>query len=394
MGSAFYTGVGPVLSRYELDVQACSLTKVSKLVLPTNVQYAWPHTTRPVLYVACSSRTSRTEVGNQHSAHAIQVDPASGAMSLLGPALRLPHRAVHTTCDSSSAHLLLATNQPASVIVTRINDDGSLGPVVPQRPGIDAGIFPHQVRVTDDNRFCVLVTRGNPGTRGWWAHTSRQSDPGALMVFEYTDGTLGEQSVVTVGDGYDFGPRHLDFHPTRPWVYVCLETQNEAMVFERTDTGLSPTPRQRLSTLDDPDDVLVRQGAGTVHVHPRGHAVYFANRGHTPIPQRNGLGVLRGVDNSLVVYAIDETTGLLTEIQRIDSGGICPRTFGIDPTGRMLVAANAETHWVKHGHETRRVPANLTTFRIHEDGRLERRHRYDVELAPGRTIVWSGVAPF
>jgi len=27
--------------------------------------------------------------------------------------------------------------------------------------------------------------------------------------------------------GQGFGPRHLDFHPTKPWMYVSIETQNK-----------------------------------------------------------------------------------------------------------------------------------------------------------------------
>lgn len=393
--ATFYAGLGTVLRSYRMDVGTCTLEAGDEHHFATNVHYAWPHDTLPVLYVATSSRENRENVGADHAVHALGVDARTGALTPIGRSVVLPNRAVHVTCDATSRHLLAAFNDPAGLAVVGINDDGSLGEVVEQRDGLDVGIFPHQIRVTPDNRRCILVTRGNPASRGWWAHKSRQKDPGALKVFEYDDGVLGDAASITIGDGFGFGPRHLDFHPSSPWVYVCLETQNDVVVFRRDqDGGLSSPPLQQMSTLLDPDEVYVRQGAGTVHVHPQGHVVYVANRGHVPVPQRDGRALLTGVDNTLVVYAIDPDDGRLEEIQRIDAGGICPRTFSLDPTGRMLVAANAETHLVKDGADARQVPANLSTFEVLDDGRLAFRRRYEVELAPGKQIIWSGAVPY
>ena len=42
--------------------------------------------------------------------------------------------------------------------------------------------------------------------------------------------------------GYGFGPRHLDFNPTQPWVYVSLERQNKLQLFKLEGDGLSPEP--------------------------------------------------------------------------------------------------------------------------------------------------------
>jgi 6-phosphogluconolactonase len=392
--AAFYAGVGPVLTRYDLDLDDYALVERGAITLPNNVHYAWRHSDRPILYVGCSSRLNRDNVGTDHTACALRIDPETGALSPLGEPVRLPHRPVHVTCDAPTTHFLAAFNKPGGVAVLRVEDDGALGGFVAQRPDLDAGVFPHQVRVTPDNRHCVVVARGNPGNKGWWAHKGRQQDAGFLKVFAYEDGVLGAETSITVGDGFEFGPRHLDFHPIAPWVYLSLETQNEALVYALDDTGgIGPAPLQRLSTLESPDDVLVRQGAGTVHVHPRGHVVYFANRGHEPMPYR-GRRVVTGVENSFVVYAIDPATGRLRLIQRVDAGGICPRTFGLDPTGRMLVAANAETRWVRNGAEVREVSANLSTFKVHDDGRLELMHRYDVALPPGRAITWGGVVAY
>ncbi|WP_238015724.1 beta-propeller fold lactonase family protein [Dactylosporangium sp. AC04546] len=390
--SAFYAGIAPGLVQYEIDPQSHTLTKKSEFELPLIVQYAWPDPDRAILYVGASNRDTERPV---HRAYALKI-AETGALSQLGDPVTLPYRPVHVTVDSAAQHFLVAFNRPSELAVIRVNPDGSLGEFVEQSPDVDSGIFPHQIRVTPDNRYAISVARGNPAEFGWWAQKGPQRDPGGLSVFEYKDGALGARTQVTVGDGYSFGPRHLDFHPTGPWVYVSLETQNEVVVYRRDDAGIQPEPLQRLSTLENPDDVLLHHGLGTVHMHPNGRTVYFANRSHKPVPQRNGTSLILGgqQDNSLVVYAIDEQTGLLTQVQRIGSGGLCPRTFGLDATGNVLITANAKPLWVKDGGTVRRESANLTTFKVHDDGRLERMHRYDVALPPGKAITWAGVAGY
>jgi hypothetical protein len=41
--TVFYASVGGDLARYEMDVNAATLTKLDSVSLPVNIQYAWPH---------------------------------------------------------------------------------------------------------------------------------------------------------------------------------------------------------------------------------------------------------------------------------------------------------------------------------------------------------------
>lgn len=385
----FYAGVGPVLLQYQMDAETCSLVLTRDLVFPANIQYAWKHSHLPIMYVGCSSRLSRSTIGKDHWVCAVRTDPEHGAPGFQGELVRVPCRPVHLTCDDPTTVVIIAYNDPAGIEVIRVHEDGSLDESIPQRFDVDTGIYPHQVRVTSDNRYCICVARGNPATRGWWAAKGRQADPGVINVFAFKRGILGDQTAVRIGDGFDFGPRHLDFHPARPWMYVTLETQNAVVVYKMDGSGSMSGPLQRFPTLANPE-VRFHQGLGTVHVHPHGHVVYVANRGHVEVPQRGGQGVIPAeVENSLVVYAINKRSGRLTEIQRIDSGGLNPRTFGIDPSGAMLVAANAESHLQVSGSEFRWVAKNLTTFAIARDGRLELREQYPVDS--DGIINWAGV---
>ena len=75
------------------------------------------------------------------------------------------------------------------------------------------------------------------------------------------------------GTGLGFGPRHIDFHPTQPWVYVSVERQNKLYVYAlQADGGLGRDPIFMKETLADPANVKPSQGAGPIHVHPNGRS--------------------------------------------------------------------------------------------------------------------------
>ena len=296
-------------------MEASTLTRCGTVSLPANVQYVWPHASHRHLYVATSdSASGMGRTGNTHHVTAFRIDPASGALSPHGAPIRLPTRPIHMATDIPSEYILVAFSNPSAIRVYRINADATPGEEVMQPDPIDPGIFAHQVRATPDNRRVILVTRGHDAAGG------KPEEPGALKVFDFRDGVLSNEVSVAPGGGYGFGPRHLDFHPTRPWVYVSLERQDQLDMFELMDGGLSPTPRFRKDALGDPATPH-RQVVGTVHVHPNGRTVYVANRASETV-EFTGQRVFAGGENSLAVYAIDPATGEPNVIQHVDTHGI------------------------------------------------------------------------
>jgi hypothetical protein len=129
-----------------------------------------------------------------------------------------------------------------------------------------------------------------------------------------------------------------------------------------------------------------RQLAGTVHVHPNGRFVYAVNRASETMTVE-GREVFAGGENTLVVYAIDPATGGPSAIQHIDTQGIHCRTFHIDPSGRLLVAAHIMGLPMRDGST---VPAGLSVFRIGDDGRLAFVRAYPVDVGD-RTMFWMGM---
>jgi len=372
-----YAAAGSELTRYDLDPEGATLTRGGSVTLPDSVQYAWPHPSRKYLYVAWSNGAG----SNHHGVSALRIDSASGSLDPLGPPVSLAARPIHLSSDISGTHLLIAYNDPSGVTVHRLEPDGRVGSQVKQPGTLDTGIYAHQVRVDPSNKMVILVTRGNGPAGG------KPEDPGALKILSYQDGLLASRQSVAPGGGFGFQPRHLDF--LGEWVYVSLERQNKLQVYRKLDGGT--LSREPLFTKDSVADPLRRgQAAGTVHAHPNGRFLYQANRAGGTM-DFEGKSVFAGGENAIAVWAINRTTGEPTLIQNADTHGSTPRTFALDATGRILVAADQNAYSVRDGSGVRSIPAGLAVFRVRGDGELDFVRKYDVDTGGARSLFWMGL---
>ena len=383
--NVFYSAVGPELTLYSVDVDNAALVKRDTVSAPANIQYAWPHPSKRYLYVVSSNGGSGSTgiAGDKHVASAFRIDPATGALTPHGAPQMFSSRPIHTSVDMSGEYLLTAFNNPSALAVHRINGDGTLGERVEQPDKLDTGKFAHQIRVTPDNQQVILVTRGNN------APTDNPVDPGSIKTFSFEKGVLTSLAAIQPGDGTQFGPRHLDFHPTQPWVYVSVESQNKLYVYKLDPaTGISREPLFIKDTLD-PSSKL-RQAAGPIHVHPDGRFVYLTNRAFW-LTDFEGKQVFAGGENSVAVFAIDQTTGEPTLIQNADGHANYLRTFGIDPSGRILVTASVWPMPVREGAGIGTIPAAISMFRIGGDGILEFVRKYDIDATAKKQQFWAGL---
>jgi 6-phosphogluconolactonase len=217
-----------------------------------------------------------------------------------------------------------------------------------------------------------MMTRGN-------APTARNpEDPGAIKIFSYKDGVLGNLLSIAPGKGIGYQVRHLDFDPSGKWAFATLEKQSQLHVYRRTPDGtLSADPVFIRGTLAKTTPAGAGQAA-SIHVHPSGKVVYVANRSTTG-----------GGENTIAVFSVNQQTGEPTLIQSIDTRGFEARTFTLDSGGKFLAAGNQlpRTSPDAAGAATT-VPASIALFRIHDDGQLEFARKYDVETTGARTLFW------
>jgi 6-phosphogluconolactonase len=384
-----YVAVGPELINFDVDADAGRVSRRDSITLPWRVQYAWPHATLPVLYVACANR----EPGGGDRPFflcALRFDE-SGDLSMHGTPAQLESRPIHVTTDVPSRHVLTGYGSYPGLSIHEILEDGSVGAPVPLPEPFDSGAPPtHQVRVTPSNARAIICARGSR-----YGHPNYV--PGGLKVLRYDDGKVGNLYTIDL-DGRDglagFNPRQLDFHPTLPILYLSLEAQNQLAVFRFDGEEIDPEPLAIRDLLECQDDMKPRQDGGAVQVHPNGKFVYVANRNDglrdgplgpswlTPDP----VPVFPGGENSIAVFSVDPDSGIPTRIQVADSHGLHPRTIGLDPSGRVLIAGNVSPTVLRDGDTLRKVPAGLALYRVEDGGTLAFAGTEDIDV--GREMIW------
>jgi 6-phosphogluconolactonase (cycloisomerase 2 family) len=378
--TVFYASVGADLGSYTVDENALTLTRDSVTRVPDLVQYVWVHPALPVMYVAYSNRS---KANDNHGVAAYRIDRATGRLTEFDRPLAFDNRPIHISVAPAGRHLLIAFNQPSNLTVHTLNPDGSIGHPVTQREHVDVGVYAHQVRVAPSGNLVVVSARGADAT------ATAPAAPGALKVFRFSDGLLSDGSSITDGDGLGFGPRHVDFHPTKPWMYVSMERTNEVLTYGVQDGEITPAPLFSEATVSRPELRAPAQYLGPIHVHPNGRYVYLVNRSDGTVDV-GGRKVHGPGENSVAVFAVDEMSGEPTLIQTIGIDAFHARTFSIHPNGKMLVTAAVAPLSERDGDQVRDVPAGFSVFAIGDDGRLTFARKYDVDVSGG-PLFWCGM---
>ena len=75
-----------------------------------------------------------------------------------------------------------------------------------------------------------------------------------------------------------------------------------------------------------------------------------------------------------------------------DNKWMVPRTFNLDPSGRILVAANQQQRLVRDGDTLKTVPASLAVFRVQADGKLDFVRTYEIgNGTQGGNVFWMNI---
>ncbi len=377
MKPTLYAGIGADLVHFNIDVDSATLIRRGTVRLPALIQYAWPHASREFLYVVSSDKMPKMEgPGTTHRLSTFRIGP-KGELSPHGEDISLADRPVHCSTDIPSDHVLVAYASPPGLSVHEIKPDGTVGELISQQSDLQVGAYPHQIRLHASNKWAFVVDRGR---------NKKPGDPGSIQEYEYSGGKLRHTGTVAPDGGHAFAPRHLDFHPTQPWVYASLELQHK-LSFHRLDNGRLSDPVCMLDTLAKPDAVKPGQCLGTVHVHPKGHCVYVPERGTREV---DGVVHYVGGENTLLVFAIDPESGEPILIQRVQTQGMHARTFAVEPSGQLLIAAHKSPVNMPEGEGKHVVPANLELYRIADDGKLTLAGSHDIDTN-GQAMFWAGI---
>jgi len=387
-----YSSFGNDLNVFDLDTRTGAFTPVQTVAMPAGVQDAWPNQARTRLYVITSDSGPTSAVKKpDHFVQAFAIQP-DGSLQEVGATVRLKRRPLSITMDREEAHVLLVYGAPSNVTVHALDTGGGIGDEVPQ-PKLEYGQTAHQVRVTPHGNIVVVPEAG---------HHPVGVVAGSVGLFSYSGGHMAPLGRIHADlsragpwqgkkqGAHGFAARHVDFHPTRSWMYLCVERQGELHLYDCDAAGVAMKPRAICSTLDGVTPGPSEQMAASVRVHPNGRFLYVTNRARDT-QNADGRKVFIGGVNGVAVFSIDQDSGVPTPLQQVDSLGNFPRTFGIDADGKVLVVGNQDPMLVRgEGGEVRKVLPGMAVFAIAGDGRLTLINKQDYP-DNGQACFWTGV---
>lgn len=228
----------------------------------------------------------------------------------------------YVVLDKTGRFAMVANYGSGSVEVIAVRKDGRLGKVTAFDQYSGSGVNPerqegphaHSINVSPDNRFAIAADLG--------------LDKVFVYRFDERTGALAPNNPACATVSPGSGPRHIAFARNGRFVYVIGEMKSNITTFAYDAARGTLHKLQTISTL--PKGYKAQSDCAEVAVGPSGKFVYGSNRGH----------------DSIAVFAADSKKGTLTPIERVPSGGKCPRHFAIDPSGSWLLVANQESNTI------------------------------------------------
>ena len=268
------------------------------------------------------------------------ISPDSGKLQPLdkqiGPNVPRVHAAVETTGRS----LYMVSYQEGTIESFPLSLDGSPlkpasiirnhGPLGPRRDRQEAS-HPHGVTISPDGRHLYVCDLGLDRIYCYRTdHETSRLTPEAPAFTQTPPGT---------------GPRHLALSGDGHFLYALGELSNSVLTYACDPTTGALSLLQIVSTL--PPDFTAPNTDAEIMLHPNGSFVYVSNRGH----------------DSITTFKRDSSTGLLTWLETVPSGGAHPRHFSVSQDGSWLICANRDSN-------------NLVSFRVNpSSGRLSACHQ-------------------
>ena len=325
-------GKGISVFRIDQDTGAWTLVEVYDTI--PNPHYLALDRTQRFLYSAH---------GDSSDVCAYAVDRQTGMLTFLNKQPTEGNNSSTVMTDPSNRYIVLATGP--GVAVFPINEDGSLAPfsdkvIPPGEPGPyrreQQGPHPHQATFDLTGRFVVAPDKG--------------LDKVHVYRFDASHGRLLPCDPPFVKARYGAVPRHVTFHPTQPYAYVVNELESTVTAYHwNTEIG-ELKPFQVVPTT--PTTYTGDNTGAEIAMASSGKFVYASNRGH----------------DSIVIFSIDPTSGMLDPIGWESVQGRKPRFFCLGPDGSHLYAANQDSHTIVVFRVNRETGMLTPTGQIIETG--------------------------
>jgi 6-phosphogluconolactonase len=300
-----------------LDESTGALSEPLLAAPAVNPSFVAIHPTKPLLYAV-----SEVSSGGQDAVGVIAYSIGEdGALTMLNQRSTGGSAACHLSVDPTGQCVAVANYGGGSCASFPIRADGSLGQLGSFHQHVGgSGVNPR--RQNEPHAHSINFNRD--GTQAFVADLGKDQ----IMLFDVDAkaGTMdpSKQPFVKLPPGG--GPRHFCFHPGYRFAFSNLELTSKVALLNYNSTEQTLALGPVLDTVPESDRQAGNSTAECL-VHPGGKFVYVSNRGH----------------NSIAGFSFDSTTGDLSLIGNTSTQGEIPRGFGIDPSGRYLIAGNQKT---------------------------------------------------
>ncbi len=263
------------------------------------------------------SSDSYSDDSDYQTVSAFSINPENGNLSFVNNQSVGGRGPAHISVDPMGRFVYVSNYSSGNLSVFRIDENGSLeGPVDSvQHEGSSVhsrqqGPHVHAADPSSDGRFLYVSDLGIDKIKIYAVNQDTgELTPAEIPYFENSPGA---------------GPRHFTFHPGGEFAYSVEELSSTVAVLSVDQNNGALEQIQRLEML--PDYFEDNNTAADIHVSPDGRFLYATNRGH----------------DSLVIYSIDEATGMLELVGHESTRGGHPRNFLMDQNGEFVFVANRD----------------------------------------------------
>jgi 6-phosphogluconolactonase len=224
----------------------------------------------------------------------------------------------HLNVDPTGRWLFAVNYTSGSICLFPIENNGAIGPI--------ADFIQHTGNSIQSDRQETPHPHSIFNNKNSFSPYQFVPDLGTDQIYIYSlDASQGKLNLhATTPTMPGSGPRHLVFHPSKPYVYAIQELDSTIAFFTIDEDCTELILQQTISTL--PDDFSGENYCADIHISTSGKYLYGSNRG----------------DDSIVTLRIAED-GKLERVGHTSTLGQTPRNFAVLPDGKHMLVANQDS---------------------------------------------------
>lgn len=258
--------------------------------------------------------------GSTAQASSFDFDSKTGTLKLINSEGATSPGACYISLTADEKHVLTANYGGGSISIFPVNENGSIAPIVQliKHKGSSINLsrqksaHAHSIMNSPDGKYMYSA---DLGTDKLYAYklTSDESKPLTAAKQEFVKTKAGS------------GPRHFTFSKNGKYLYLVGELDGSVTAYNYRDNQLEEFQYTSLNT----ENFKGTNGAADIHLSQDGKFLYVTNRGSV---------------NEIVIFSVDQKTGILDRLGSQSTMGKTPRNFAIDPTDKFLLVANQDSN--------------------------------------------------